>query len=167
MTHWRTAVGLGAMVALGAGLSACGNNNGGVTVFNETPTTTVPFTLSLEPSPVGPILTTGSGHTLYDFAPDTPTKSACLSSICVFLWPPLVVTGKPTVAPGLQAGLLGTLVRPDGATQVTYGGHPLYTWNSDAKAGMITGQAIDNEGGYWYVVGPNGHQITTPFSVER
>ncbi|HXQ18337.1 MAG TPA: hypothetical protein VN781_01780 [Acidimicrobiales bacterium] len=146
-------------------LSACGGG-AGVTTFNETPTTTRGVTLAEEPSPVGPILTTGTGDTLYEFVPDSPTKSACVTSVCVFLWPPLITTGPPTVGPGLRRALVSTLVRPDGSTQVSYGGHPLYRWNSDTKPGMTTGQALVNEGGYWYVVSPAGAPIKTPFSTS-
>ena len=37
--------------------------------------------------------------------------------------------------------------RPDGATQLTFGGHPLYTYILDTQPGVITGQAIDQDGG--------------------
>jgi hypothetical protein len=30
---------------------------------------------------------------------------------------------------------------------------------------MVTGQAIDQDGGLWYVIDPQGHQITKGFSV--
>ena len=60
---------------------------------------------------------------------------------------------------------MGTLRRPDGSTQLSYGGHPLYTYNLDVTPGMVTGQAIDQDGGLWYVLNAEGQQITTPFSV--
>ena len=124
------------------------------------------MTIAEEPSPAGPILATGTGYTLYEFVPDTPTKSTCVTSTCVFLWPPLIVTAAPTVGPGLHRSLVSTLRRPDGSTQVAYGGHPLYTWNSDTKPGMTTGQALLNEGGYWYVLSPAGKPITTAFTTS-
>ena len=37
----------------------------------------------------------------------------------------------------------GTLTRPDGATQVTYGGLPLYYWQGDTKAGDVTGDGVE------------------------
>lgn len=156
-----------AVVAGSLLLAAC-DNAPPVTTINATPTTTSGVTISTESSPVGPILATSTGYTLYDFAPDTPTSSTCVSTICVQLWPPLVVPSDeaPTVAKGLKQSLVGEIKRPDGATQVTYGGHPLYTWNGDAKPGMITGQALLNVGGYWYVIAPSGKQITTPFTVK-
>jgi predicted lipoprotein with Yx(FWY)xxD motif len=136
------------------------------TVLSGTPTTDKSVTLALEHSPDGDILTTGGGVTLYDFVPDTPTHSACLNDGCVFQWPPLIKTGAVTLGPGLSRTLVGTLHRPDGSTQISYGGHPLYTYNNDVKPGMVTGQAIDQDGGLWYVLTPEGKQITTGFAVQ-
>jgi hypothetical protein len=31
---------------------------------------------------------------------------------------------------------------------------------------MVTGQAIDQNGGLWYVISPSGQQITTGFSIQ-
>ena len=55
---------------------------------------------------------------------------------------------------------------PTVPTQLSYGGHPLYTYNLDVTPGMVTGQGFDQDGGLWYVVGAKGQQITTPFSVN-
>jgi len=149
----------------GWALAGCGFLSAGRGPTYRLPTpTTSPTTLSTESSPVGPILTTGSGHTLYDFAPDTPTHSACVSSICVFLWPPIDASGSTTVSSALHQDLVGSIERP-GGVQVTYGGHPLYTYNADTKPGMVLGQAINQAGGRWYVIRPDGQQVTTPFTV--
>jgi predicted lipoprotein with Yx(FWY)xxD motif len=168
MSRGRKAQGVAALalLAVTGGLLASCDGGVPVTTIGVTPTTTAGVTLSVEQSPVGPILATGSGDTLYDFTPDTPKTSACVSSACVFLWPPLVVQGMPTVGKDLKRSLVGTIRRPDGSRQVTYGGHPLYTWNGDTKPGMVTGQALFNEGGYWYVISPSGKQITTSFTVQ-
>jgi predicted lipoprotein with Yx(FWY)xxD motif len=134
--------------------------------FGQYPTTTTPgVTLATEHSPVGPIVATGSGYTLYDFVPDSPDHSACVSATCVLLWPPVTVTGKPTVGSGLRAALVTTFRRGDGSTQVSYGGHPLYRWNGDTQQGMVTGQGVVNEGGAWYVVAASGKQVTTSFTI--
>ena len=159
----RLPVGAG-LVALAGLLAACGGGVG-VGSIAAPPTTTPGVTLSLESSPVGRILATGSGHTLYDFALDRPGHSACTSSVCVIAWPPLLVHGPPTLAPGLRRSLVGTITRPGGGVQVTYCGHPLYTWSGDTEPGMVTGQALNNAGGLWYVVGPSGRSITAPFTV--
>jgi predicted lipoprotein with Yx(FWY)xxD motif len=157
----------GAFIAAGLTLGACQSNSPAVSDLHARPTTTSGFTLTSASSPVGRILVSANGSTLYDFVPDTPTSSTCTSVSCVFLWPPLIADGPVTVAPGLDPQLVGTIRRPDGSTQITYGGHPLYTYNSDVTAGMVTGQALLQSGGYWYVVGTNGQQITTPFSVTK
>lgn len=165
MSHARRRL-LGA-AGLAAGALALAACSGGVTTasFTVTPTTTTGVTLSSEPSPAGRVLATPQGHTLYDFTPDTPTSSACVSGLCVRLWPPLLTSGRPTVGRGLDQALVGTVRRPDGSLQVTYAGHPLYTWIGDNRPGMITGQALLNVGGYWYVLAPDGKEITTAFTV--
>ena len=89
----------------------------------------------------GMVLTGPNGMTLYTHAGDTATSSTCTGA-CATAWPPLETKGQPTAQPGLT-GKLGTLTRPDGATQVTYGGLPLYYWQGDTKAGDATGDGVE------------------------
>jgi predicted lipoprotein with Yx(FWY)xxD motif len=145
-------------------LSSCGGSN--VTTLSAPPTTDVSLTLTVQHSPVGPILATGGGDTLYDFGPDTATTSACVNDGCVFQWPPLIARGPIHIGKGVDPSRVGTIRRPDGSRQVTYGGHPVYTYNLDVTPGMVTGQAIDQDGGLWYALDAAGRQITTPFSVS-
>jgi predicted lipoprotein with Yx(FWY)xxD motif len=90
---------------------------------------------------LGVVLTGPNGMTLYTHAGDTATSSSCTGS-CATAWPPLETTGQPTARAGVT-GQLGTLTRPDGATQVTYGGLPLYYWQGDTKAGDATGNGVE------------------------
>jgi len=152
-----------ALAGLALLLTAC--SGGGVTTLSAPPTTDTSLTLTLQHSPAGPILATGGGDTLYDFVPDTPTHSACLNDGCVFDWPPLIGSGAVRVGKGVDRALVGTLRRPDGSTQLSYGGHPLYTYNGDVSPGVVMGQAIDQDGGLWYVLDAKGQQITTSFAV--
>jgi len=94
------------------------------------------------------VLTDAKGRTLYSFAPDSPSKSACYGS-CAAYWPP--VTGTPSAGPGVT-GKLGTIKRTDGTTQVTYDGHPLYTYIADNAPGQDNGNNINLNGGLWRVV---------------
>jgi predicted lipoprotein with Yx(FWY)xxD motif len=94
------------------------------------------------------VLTNARGYTLYWFAPDTSTKSTCYGT-CAAYWPP--VTGKPVAGPGVT-GKLGTIGRNGGGTQVTYDGHPLYTYIGDAAPGQNTGNNINLNGGFWYEI---------------
>ncbi|MGH9087008.1 MAG: COG4315 family predicted lipoprotein [Acidimicrobiales bacterium] len=165
MRRARNALALVACLVVGGGLLAACDGGTSVTTVTGTPRTDPSVTIAIEPSPAGPVLATGRGRTLYDFAPDSPTHSACVTTICVQVWPPLIVTGRPTVGKGLHASLAGTVRRKDGTLQATYGGHPLYTWKGDTGSGVITGQALLNAGGYWYVIAPTGQQVTRAFTV--
>jgi predicted lipoprotein with Yx(FWY)xxD motif len=91
------------------------------------------------------LLTDAQGLTLYSFAPDTSTKSACYGS-CAAYWPP--VTGTPSAGSGVT-GTLGTITRTDGTKQATYDGHPLYTYIADKAPGTASGNNINLNGGLW------------------
>ena len=98
------------------------------------------------------VLTNSQGFTLYWFAPDTPTRSACYG-VCAGYWPP--VTGTPSAGPGLT-GKLSTIKRSDGTTQVTYNGHPLYTYAGDTAPGQAFGNNLNLNGGLWHEVAVSG-----------
>ena len=85
------------------------------------------------------------------FARDQGGKSAC-SGACAKFWPPY--TGTPKAGAGLQASLLGSTVRADGSKQVTYDGHPLYTYSGDSSPGATNGQGLNTFGALWWVVAP-------------
>ena len=94
------------------------------------------------------LLTDARGLTLYSFAPDTSTKSACYGS-CAAYWPP--VTGTPSAGAGVT-GTLGTINRTDGTKQATYDGHPLYTYIGDSAPGTASGNNLNLNGGLWHDV---------------
>jgi predicted lipoprotein with Yx(FWY)xxD motif len=94
------------------------------------------------------VLTSSRGLTLYWFAPDTPTSSACTGS-CAAYWPP--VKGPAAAAVALP-GKLGTITRSDGSLQATYNGHPLYTYIADTAPGQARGNNINLNGGLWHEV---------------
>jgi predicted lipoprotein with Yx(FWY)xxD motif len=107
---------------------------------------------------LGGIIVDSHGLTLYDFHKDKGTKSACYGS-CVKIWPPLTTSGgTPQAAGGAQQSLLGTSPRSDGTTQVTYGGHPLYTYVGDKHPGEATGNGLTEFGGSWHALRPNGKE---------
>jgi predicted lipoprotein with Yx(FWY)xxD motif len=96
--------------------------------------------------------------TLYMFASDHNGKSSC-SGACAKFWPPY--TGTPKASAGLNASLLGSTPRADGSTQVTYDGHPLYTYSGDPAPGDINGQGVNTFGALWWVVAPSGKVVMT------
>jgi predicted lipoprotein with Yx(FWY)xxD motif len=109
---------------------------------------------------VGKILVDKQGRTLYLFEKDTGPTSMCTGA-CASAWPPYTTTGTPQAGPGVTAGLLGTTMRADHGTEVTYHGHPLYYFSGDSKPGDMNGQGSKAFGAGWYVVAPSGSKIDT------
>ena len=106
---------------------------------------------------LGTILVTSSGRSLYLDASDKNGHPACTSS-CLTIWPPLKATGTVKAEGGAKAADLGTTKIAGGIRQVTYNGHPLYTFASDTKSGQTTGEGQNG----FYVVSPSGNKITKP-----
>ena len=107
---------------------------------------------------IGPAITTAGGHTLYLFRADHGTTSACYGK-CATYWPPLLTSGNPTASGRVKSSLLGTTKRKDGKMQVTYKGHPLYTFLLDKTAGQAAGEGSKNFGAAWYAMAPSGATI--------
>lgn len=59
----------------------------------------------------------------------------------------------------VKSELISTTERKDGAMQITYGGWPLYYFEQDSKPGQTTGQGVEDTGGEWYLVAPDGTKI--------
>ncbi|HYB16183.1 MAG TPA: hypothetical protein VEF71_12030 [Streptosporangiaceae bacterium] len=98
------------------------------------------------------VVTNSAGYTLYWFALDTSTTSKCTGS-CAAYWPP--VKGPATAGSGVT-GTLGAITRPDGTTQATYDGHPLYTYAGDSAPGQNKGNGLNVSGGVWHEVTVSG-----------
>jgi predicted lipoprotein with Yx(FWY)xxD motif len=99
----------------------------------------------------GTILVDATGRTLYTFDRDEAGSTACTGN-CAQTWPPLLLEAGVT-SPVAGAGVsgLGTLTRPEGGTQVTAGGKPLYRYAGDTGPGQVTGDGV---GGVWHVAKP-------------
>jgi hypothetical protein len=85
---------------------------------------------------------------------------------CAKVWPPLLTKGMPKAGSGVSQSDIGMTKRSDGAEQVTYNGHPLYTYISDGSAGQVTGQGSDSFGAKWWLVAPSGASITKSLSAS-
>jgi predicted lipoprotein with Yx(FWY)xxD motif len=106
---------------------------------------------------LGSVIVNSKGFTLYDFHKDKGTKSSCYGE-CAQVWPPLTTEGEPQPSNGASAAKLGTTKRTDGTTQVTYAGHPLYTYVADTKPGDAKGNDFSSFGGQWYALKANGEE---------
>jgi predicted lipoprotein with Yx(FWY)xxD motif len=114
--------------------------------------------IQLASSKLGKILVDSKGDTLYLWQADTGTASTCHGA-CASAWPPLTTTGKPIAGPGLSASKLGTTKRQDGTTEVTYNGHPLYTFVGDRAPGQAVGEGNQGFGAEWDVLSAAGNKI--------
>ncbi len=137
--------------------------------------------IATAPSPFGKILVVGSGqyagYTVYFITSDAGQNFGCTTTVqslpgfpgpgsCTgpegdqtAEWPAVTTTGQPIAGKGVHQSLLGSVSRPGVGDQVTYGGHPLYLF--DSGPGQITGEGWDEPGlppwhGIWYLVSPKG-----------
>ena len=105
-------------------------------------------------SDFGPMLFDATGQAIYLFDVETTSEPACYEA-CAKAWPPVLTDGRPVAGEGVRKHLVGTTVRSDGSTQVTYNGHPLYFYAHEGKNEVLCHDVFLN-GGNWYVVRPDG-----------
>lgn len=173
MTRSRSIFALGALALLAAlAIAGCGSSSdstsgGAYGGGGETTTTAAKsppgaesgvavLTVASAPK-VGPVLVDAKGFTVYDFHKDEGATSSCYGS-CAGVWPPVLTEGAPTAGEGASAGKLGTTKRKDGTTQVTYAGHPLYTYVDDKKPGEANGNDFSSFGAQWYALKGSGEE---------
>jgi predicted lipoprotein with Yx(FWY)xxD motif len=106
------------------------------------------------------VLLTGSGFALYMFVPDHRHGVTC-TGLCAASWPPVreAAAGDVHAGSGVDATLLGRDRDPVGGTVVTYDHWPLYTYADDAQPGLAAGQGVDANGGFWYLMRPDGSPL--------
>jgi predicted lipoprotein with Yx(FWY)xxD motif len=120
-----------------------------------------PVKLSVKSVPgFGKILVNSAGRTLYMFEPDKDKKVTCVS-VCAKIWPPLFLPAgaKAVAAGGAKQSLIGSDKDPAGGRVVTYNHWPLYLYEGDQKPGTAYGQALNVNGGLWYVLSSSGAVI--------
>jgi predicted lipoprotein with Yx(FWY)xxD motif len=88
------------------------------------------------------VLTTTKGRTLYSLSAESNGKFVCTGG-CLSVWHPLLVPAATKPAGPVK---LGTVKRPDGRTQVTFKGRPLYSFSGDTKTGDANGEGIKDVG---------------------
>jgi len=88
------------------------------------------------------VLTRTNGHTLYSLSVETNGRFVCTGG-CLGTWKPLVI---PRGVKPKGPVKLGTIRRPDGKTQVTFKGRPLYSFNGDPGPGEANGEGFKDVG---------------------
>jgi predicted lipoprotein with Yx(FWY)xxD motif len=134
--------------APGAGASATTSGSGGA--------------VGVATTSLGPVLVDSRGFTVYMLTADTKGHSSC-SAQCLQYWPlvPAPAGMGATPVQGVTAAL-ATTKATSGASMVTAGGLPLYTFVKDQAPGDVTGEGVKTFGGTWYAVSPAGAPVTGP-----
>ncbi|HEY1688775.1 MAG TPA: hypothetical protein VGF95_07895 [Solirubrobacteraceae bacterium] len=108
---------------------------------------------------LGTILVDSQGMTLYHLSGEGAGKFICTTSACLGAWHPLTVSAGST--PKGTVSSLGTVKRPEGTTQVTYKGSPLYTFAQDSEPGETNGEGIKDVGTWTAVTTSGGSSAST------
>jgi predicted lipoprotein with Yx(FWY)xxD motif len=175
----RGASALAAAVLVAAGIAGCGGGSSssssaaGSSPTKSTTTTSLPAPPKPPPNAeegtvfvslgsaagLGQVLVDSEGHTLYAFSGDSATGAYC-EGACAKAWPPLLVEeGEPQPSNGASAARLGTVTRADGSRQVTYAGHPLYSFGGDKSPGEANGNGASAFGGTWTALKGSGAPV--------
>jgi predicted lipoprotein with Yx(FWY)xxD motif len=119
-----------------------------------------PAKIQLRQTKLGMILVNRTGFTVYAFTKDSRNHDACQKiRDCTQAWPPVTTAGKPVAGTGVKAALLGTIKLKNGHRQVTYAGHPLYTYIGDSHPGQTSFVNIYQFHGYWPALNASGHEV--------
>jgi predicted lipoprotein with Yx(FWY)xxD motif len=141
--------------------------------------------ISAVQGPFGRMLVVGSGayagFTLYVITSDYNGHYGCTTKVMTIFghagscagasgdasaeWPAITTVGPPVAGPGVNAKLLGSVVRAHVGRQITYAGHPLYLF--DQSPGQVGGEDWDEPSlppwhGVWTVLSPSGHLQPSP-----
>lgn len=163
----RALASLAAIATTGLAIAGCGGGSssgseagyGGSSTSQPAAATATGAVVSAAVTPkLGKAIVDSEGLTLYDFHRDKGLSSSCYGG-CARVWPPLLTKGKPRAGEGAIASKLGTTRRKDGTVQVTYAGHPLYTYVQDTEPGETSGNGTTSFGAAWYALGPTGREL--------
>lgn len=152
------------LVALGAValmvLSGCGSD-ASVSSTRTLPPTAIPVPAGVgaagEPlvlevvdggEATGLVVTDYRGMALYGVSGESPANLICVDE-CTTTWIPLTADGRTGVSDRLDSSRVGSVLRPDGTTQVTYADVPLYRWTGDDSVGVTGGAGV---AGIWFAI---------------
>jgi predicted lipoprotein with Yx(FWY)xxD motif len=157
-----------ALIAAGCGGSSSGSSSSSASTAASSGegsggTMTI---LAAEAPELGTVLVDSEGFTVYSFAKDKGTTSSCYGA-CAEAWPPVIAKGKPAAGEGAMSSELGTTKRKDGTLQVTYAGHPLYTFIEDRSPGEANGNGATAFGGEWNALEEGGAPVVPSVSESE
>jgi predicted lipoprotein with Yx(FWY)xxD motif len=128
---------------------------------------TKPAKIVLYRTSIGKILVCGSGcptgqtgYTVYAFTKDAKNRDACQTiKYCLQSWPPILTKGRPIAGAGVKQSLLGSIKLKSGRFQVTYAGHPIYTYIGDSSKHETAFVNYYQFGGYWPGLNASGQEL--------
>ncbi|HEY2656927.1 MAG TPA: hypothetical protein VGI55_14130, partial [Solirubrobacteraceae bacterium] len=137
---------LGMAIPAALAIAACGGtgSSGSTSSAATSAPASTSTTVALRQLPgVGSVLVDNTGKALYANNLETAGKILCSDAACNAFWMPLTLrAGLPTAPAG--ADKLGLTKRPDGSTQVTANGRPLYTFSEDSP-GKANGNGFQDQ----------------------
>jgi predicted lipoprotein with Yx(FWY)xxD motif len=170
---YTAALGLAAGAAVS--LSACGSSSSGSSSSGSgaSKPAAAADTVSLKSvSGVGTVLVDSKGFALYSPTQEQSGTIRCTGS-CIAVWVPLTLAqgvSSPTASSSLMTKL-GTVMRPDGKSQVSFDGKPLYRFVPDGSPGKVTGNGasdqFDGRSFTWHVVSSGKTQTTTTTTTTK
>jgi predicted lipoprotein with Yx(FWY)xxD motif len=144
------------------GLAACGSDDDSGSEPTQAAETSGGQTISVESiGGSGEVLVDAQGRALYTNDQEQGREVVCTAE-CLSFWLP--ATGQPTSGDSSVQEELGTIKRPDGSEQITYGGQPLYSFVED-DPGQVTGDGFADSFGstrfVWTVAARPGGEPST------
>ena len=151
--NWGASVLIALLIAAPAALRAQDSGSGLSTILQ-----------TAEAAPYGTYMVTAEGRPLYAFSADTPrapgaeADSRCIDA-CARQWPPLGADTGAVASPEIDHALIAKTQRQDGASQLLFGGYPVYLFADDRPGEPPTGHGRKAYGGVWLLIGPEGKPI--------
>jgi predicted lipoprotein with Yx(FWY)xxD motif len=144
-------------------IAACGGNGDGESSKGASSSRETAATVATKRIDGKTVLVDADGQALYTSDQEADGTVRCTGA-CLEFWEPLTISGgqpNGTVA----GGALGVLTRPDGTTQVTFDGDPVYRFTED-QSGSVNGDgltdAFDGQEFTWHVVTTGDQPSTSP-----
>jgi predicted lipoprotein with Yx(FWY)xxD motif len=133
--------------------AACGGSDGGGSSMGSSSSKGTATTVATKRIDGKTVLVDADSKALYTSDEEKGGMVRCTTGACLQFWEPLTIRGQPTGT--VSGGTLGVLTRPDGKTQVTFNGDPVYRFAED-QSGTINADgltdAFDGQQFTWHVV---------------
>jgi predicted lipoprotein with Yx(FWY)xxD motif len=131
-----------ALAAAAILLAACGSSSGGDgdSSKGSSASNGTAMTVATKRIDGRTVLVDADGKALYISDQEAGGTVRCTGA-CLEFWEPLTIQGQPTGT--VSGGTLGVLTRPDGKTQVTFNGDPVYSFVED-ESGQVGGDGLDD-----------------------